>query len=83
MAYKSKKDMILFNHREYPLDTHVSNFPISIRARNTIKNMGASTLRELLCLDTHKHYESNWIPNCGSQTRIEIDTFARMCDEQD
>lgn len=72
--------MVLFNHREYPLDTHVTNFPVSTRAKNTIRNMGAETLRDLLCLDTHKYYEQNWIPNCGSQTRIEIDTFVRMCD---
>jgi hypothetical protein len=75
--------MILFSHREYPLDTHVSNFPISVRARNSIRNMGASTLRELLCIDTDKWYGDDVsIPNCGSQTRIEIQTFARMCNEE-
>jgi hypothetical protein len=73
--------MVLFNHREYPLDTHVSNFPLSVRARNTILNMGANNLRELLCIDTHKDYWEKDIPNCGSQTRIEIESFARMIDE--
>jgi len=81
MTYKSKKEMVLFNHKEYPLDTHVSNFPISAKARNTLKNMDIWNLRELLCADTDKYYESNYIPNCGSQTREEIKSFARMIDE--
>ena len=78
MTYKSKKDMILFSNKEYPMDTHVTNFPISVRAKNTLKNMGIHTLYQLMCSDTSKHFDQHWIPNCGSQTREEIKAFGKM-----